>query len=238
MAEYITKIRTESGDKQIDYNALANLPTSDTTLSVPGMFADAEAVGKDISDLTKSTDDKIANLSSEINSSISQLSAELNNKIDQSNDGMTEYVDSLNDAVTEKIDELNDLKFDKSGGTIDGEISMSNNNITNLAEPVNSADATTKNYVDSKHFVTTATIGTAWSGQDVPYLQIVSVPDILEEDNPHISPMYSDVLDTAIEQKEAWMMVNRGVTSDGEITFYCFEYKPEVKIPIKIEVHR
>lgn len=238
MADYITKIRTESGDKQIDYNALANLPESDPTLSVPEMFADAEATGTAIKNLSKNTDDKITNLSSEIENSISKLSDELNNKIDQSNDGMTEYVDSLNKAATEKIDKLNDLKFDKSGGIIEGEISMSNNNITDLAEPVNSSDAATKNYVDSKHFIKTATIGTEWSGSDVPYLQVVSITDILEEDNPHISPMYSNVLETAIMQKEAWMMVNRGVTSAGEITFYCFEDKPEVEIPIQIEVNR
>ena len=44
MSEYITKIRTDQGDKQIDYNALANLPTTDTTLSVAGQAADAKAV--------------------------------------------------------------------------------------------------------------------------------------------------------------------------------------------------
>lgn len=44
MAQYITKIRTESGDKQIDYNALANLPNLDAKANV--------------SDLTSHTDNK------------------------------------------------------------------------------------------------------------------------------------------------------------------------------------
>ena len=35
MAQYITKIRTESGDKQIDYNALANKPTAETLGAAP-----------------------------------------------------------------------------------------------------------------------------------------------------------------------------------------------------------
>ena len=30
MAQYITKIRTENGDLQIDYNALANLPPAES----------------------------------------------------------------------------------------------------------------------------------------------------------------------------------------------------------------
>ena len=45
MSEYVTKIRTDKGDKQIDYNALANLPIIDETLSHAGQLADAKAVG-------------------------------------------------------------------------------------------------------------------------------------------------------------------------------------------------
>lgn len=45
MGDYIKKIRTTTGDKQIDYTALANLPISDKTLSKVGEFADAAAVG-------------------------------------------------------------------------------------------------------------------------------------------------------------------------------------------------
>lgn len=45
MATYVTRIRTQEGDKQIDYESLANLPTSDTTLTQSGKFADAKATG-------------------------------------------------------------------------------------------------------------------------------------------------------------------------------------------------
>ena len=42
MADYITRIRTIDGDKQIDYNALANLPISEgvvkDTLTVRGII--------------------------------------------------------------------------------------------------------------------------------------------------------------------------------------------------------
>lgn len=48
MSDYIKKIRTKAGDKQIDYTALANLPTSDVTLTEDGGFADAAAVGETI----------------------------------------------------------------------------------------------------------------------------------------------------------------------------------------------
>ena len=48
MSQYVTKIRTESGDLQIDYNALANLPKSDDSLTQSGRFADAKATGDTI----------------------------------------------------------------------------------------------------------------------------------------------------------------------------------------------
>ena len=58
MADYIKKIRTEKGDLQIDYTALANLPKSDTALSTSGAFADAKTTG----DKIKEVNTKIDNL--------------------------------------------------------------------------------------------------------------------------------------------------------------------------------
>lgn len=52
MAEYVTRIRTQEGDKQIDYTALANLPQADTTLTQSGQFADAKAVGEKIKSMS------------------------------------------------------------------------------------------------------------------------------------------------------------------------------------------
>ena len=45
-------------------------------------------------------------------------------------------------------DDLDDY-LPKSGGTMSGSISMSDNNITNLAVPVADADAATKGYIDT-----------------------------------------------------------------------------------------
>ena len=53
MSEYIKKIQTDKGEKQIDYNALANLPKSDTSLSKGGFFADAKVTGEKIEKLSQ-----------------------------------------------------------------------------------------------------------------------------------------------------------------------------------------
>jgi hypothetical protein len=42
MAEFITKIRTDEGDKQIDYNALANLPELNTMFSNPNLLINSD----------------------------------------------------------------------------------------------------------------------------------------------------------------------------------------------------
>lgn len=55
MSDYIKKIRTQTGDKQIDYSSLANLPVPDMTLSEEGRFADAAAVGKRLDDILNDT---------------------------------------------------------------------------------------------------------------------------------------------------------------------------------------
>ena len=66
MADYVQRIRTESGDLQIDYESLANLPQSDTTLSQSGKFADAKATGDKINELSQELTEDINNLSTTV----------------------------------------------------------------------------------------------------------------------------------------------------------------------------
>lgn len=95
-----------------------------------------------------------------------------------------------------------------------------------------------KKYTDSKHLKRNATISTNWSGSAAPFTQEVSVEGVVTDDGPHITPVYSDDLATALAQKEAWNLVCRAKASAGKITFYCFEEKPVTAIPIQIEVNR
>lgn len=96
-----------------------------------------------------------------------------------------------------------------------------------------------REYVDSKRFLATVSLPAAsWAGDAAPYTQTVPVSGILATDFPHITPVYSSTLATALAQKEAWSMVNQGVPGAGEITFTCFEDKPATAIPIQIEVMR
>ena len=84
----------------------------------------------------------------------------------------------------------------------------------------------------------TATITIDWTGSSAPYTQAVSVSGILATDCPHITPVFSSTLETALLEKEAWSMVSKAATSANAITFTCFEEKPTAAISIQIEVIR
>lgn len=110
--------------------------------------------------------------------------------------------------------------------------------IVSLFEPQKPLEKHLQKYTDSKHQLLPATISTEWTGETAPYTQVVAVEGITKEDHPHIMPVYSETLEAALLEKEAWAMVNDANTDDGSITFICFEEKPETAINVQIEVNR
>ena len=76
-----------------------------------------------------------------------------------------------------------------------------------------------------------------WTGEG-PYTQTVAVEGILATDMPHYGCVYDADQETRLAQKEAFAMVDDLDTADGAVTFTCFEDKPEVNIPIQMEVNR
>ena len=147
-----------------------------------------------------------------------------------------ENLNKIEDALEDHETELGD-RLEKAGGTMTGSIRMSGNAVQGLKEPVSSADAATKGYVDGKRKTFTATVGTGWTGAG-PYTQTVAVSGILASDMPHVVPVYDADNTTAQAQREAWGCVSRGVAAAGGIQFTCFGDKPETAIPIQIEVMR
>lgn len=140
-------------------------------------------------------------------------------------------------------------KLNLSGGTMTGAINMNGKRLYNVPAPTDNMDAANMSYVDSgvaaakaytdsKHLAAIATLSASWSGAAAPYSQIISVSGILATDKPHIVPVYSDTLTTAVAQQEAWAMVSKAVANDGAITFYCFEEKPTTAILVQVEVNR
>ena len=78
----------------------------------------------------------------------------------------------------------------------------------------------------------------AWEGVSAPYTQTVAVDDILTTDTPHYSVVYSVEQEARLAQKEAFSFVDDLETTNGLVTFTCFEEKPIIDLTIQMEVNR
>lgn len=152
--------------------------------------------------------------------------------------GLNDPTEDTQAARKKYVDDKAGELLPKSGGTMTGAIAMGGNKVTGLGAPEADTDAATKGYVDGKRAAYTATLTTTWSGSAAPYTQTVAVPGVLTSDAPHVTPVYSTTLATALLQREAWSKVSKAEAAAGSITFTCFEEKPTAAIPIQIEVIR
>lgn len=71
-----------------------------------------------------------------------------------------------------------------------------------------------------------------------PYSQTISVPGILETDNPIIGILKSESYEAAVEQRDAWGTISRITCGNDEITVYCYEEIPTIDLKIQIKVIR
>lgn len=162
--------------------------------------------------------------------------------VDDSDAVRKHYVDSkfVTSVNGTEPDDAGNVKIDvlpKSGGTMTGNLDMGGYALKNLKVPKEDTDAATKAYADAKRKTFSAAIGTGWEGEG-PYTQTVTVEGILETDMPHITPVYGEENETAIQQREAWGYVSQAKAAADGIAFTCFEVKPDAEIPIQIEVMR
>lgn len=87
------------------------------------------------------------------------------------------------------------------------------------------------------HYSTTLPAN-AWTGDSAPYTQTVTVYGMSATDRPIVDVALTGTTGTDTAILEAWGMVSRITTTDGSITATCYEDKPEVDIPIQMEVIR
>lgn len=63
-------------------------------------------------------------------------------------------------------------------------------------------------------------LGPNWDGTTAPFTQEVSVPGLLESDNPQVGMILSGNYEIAKQQLKEFSSVFRGVTTNDKITFY------------------
>ena len=236
--------------------AIANTTplTLDKTLSLEGASADAKAVGDAIKAAEKRTNDTLAE-HKEKKDNPHEVTAEqvglgnVNNTSDMDKPVSTEQAEAIADAKKAGTDAQTAAEeakeaADNAQSTADEakaaaeEAKTAADEAKTASEEVKTAAEEVKTYADSLHKVFTATIPASGWTDAAPYAQVVSVPGVKEEDYPHIFPVYSETADEAEKQMEAWSMVTRGTSGTDNITFYCSIERPDVDIPIQIEVNR
>ena len=161
----------------------------------------------------------------------------------QTDEKKADYIRNKPDVshVETSLEELRALAEDalpRAGGTMTGGVDMGGNQITGLAAPSSPGDAVTKGYVDSMRFFGEVVLTAGGWSASAPYRQTVSMDGISESDTPHYGVVYSGILRTDMERKEAFTKVDDLDTYDGYMVFTCFEEKPEADIPVQIEVQR
>ena len=80
-----------------------------------------------------------------------------------------------------------------------------------------------------------AKIPLSW-GENVPYSQVVAVAGVLETDNPVADIVLSDGVEVA--ELEAWGLVGKIETGEGDITLVCYEDKPTVAFNVQLKAVR
>lgn len=146
-------------------------------------------------------------------------------------------VPAINDYVVST-----DGLLDRTGGTMTGDIAMSGNKVTGLANPSNAEDAANKSYVDTglsaaKTITVAETLTVAGWSASAPYTQAVSIPGLTNTKKALVYPVYGTDTSTNLALKEACGMVSFASRSGNTITFTCLEDKPTVNIPITVEVY-
>lgn len=98
-------------------------------------------------------------------------------------------------------------------------------------------NADTNGYLERRLNVRTAVLSSASWSSSAPYTQAVNVADVKADDQPIISVGVPSTQDSASYKalNKAYGMLDRAVSGNGIITFYCYSKKPTVDIPILIK---
>lgn len=160
----------------------------------------------------------------------------------QTNPQKGDFIKNKPDAAIEKAQKTADAALPKAGGTMAGPVDMGGNHINNIPEPTADHQAVNKGYVTTAIAATRKTFTAAlpadgWSAE-APYTQTVAAEGVLASDMPHYGVVYSEDLETAKREKEAFSFVDDLETAADSVTFTCFEDKPEVSLTIQMEVNR
>lgn len=135
MSNLIKKIRTQSGDAQIDYESLANLPVPDKTLTQEGKAADAKEVGDRLSKLSDEIENKEASGTAEAKVTAHNTSKDAHNDIRLLIQNLANTVTTLLDSNDETLDQTSEIvAYVKSNKSLIDSITTSKVNVSDIID--------------------------------------------------------------------------------------------------------
>lgn len=130
----------------------------------------------------------------------------------------------------------------KSGGTMEGVLSMGGNALRDLPAPGADGDAVNRGYLLKQLGAGLLRLeltlpAAAWTGNG-PYTQSVAAEEIVASDRPHFGAVYGGSTQGRLAQREDFALVDDLQAGDGVLVFTCLEDKPQTDLTVQLECHR
>lgn len=128
-----------------------------------------------------------------------------------------------------------DTRLKRDGSeNMEGDLDMDGHSVKNLAEPVRDSDAVPKSYVVTKAVPVTL-LSSGWSDA-APYTQSVEIGEMNDDRRVRVYPAWPEGLEAKLALAEETAKVRSSHRSGTTLTFECWEEKPELDIPVVVEV--
>lgn len=138
------------------------------------------------------------------------------------------------------------------GGSVQGEIHMNGQKITDLPAPEADGDAANKAFVAEQAAAAAASTQQAlktkvvsfllsaasWVGDSAPYTQFIAITGLEDDHRLRAYPVYGSDQEKNLAMKEACAAVSFAMRGEGGITFTCLEEKPAASISVSVEIYR
>lgn len=122
-----------------------------------------------------------------------------------------------------------------AGGTMAGPVDMGGQAVSNLASPVDAADAATKQYVDNRRHSTRVQLRAgAWTAE-APYEQTVNITTVGSGDILLLRPDYNGTLESDRSMKAEFDCISYVQAGYRQITAVCLEQKPQTDLYVWVD---
>lgn len=108
---------------------------------------------------------------------------------------------------------------------VQADVTQIETNITNL-----------QNDKANKKKIYNITIDTRWTGDTAPYMKEIDVEEIEETDEVNIYPVWSEELETRLQEREEYNKISMAHSLENKIKLTCDEEKPTMSLNARLEV--